>query len=169
MMIFGIALPISMAPHATPRRNGSGREVASATPTLSLLGSVFGRRTCSRADVNIERQISKRRTQRVEFGEIRDDLSQRGDCRGNVSQERSVAFCQPKKAICSKRLHEALHSTKPKPLPDLDLISPQIPAAQIVQQELITLGRTEMDIRSKQQRSQGIVSQPWTHSPEIDQ
>src|SRR5437588_8166354 len=132
-MIFGTALPISMAPQATPRRNGSGRPVASAIPALSLLGLVFGRRTCSRADVNIEGQISKRRTQRVEFGKIRDYLAQRSNCGGNVSKERSVAFCQSKKAISSKRLHEAFQCTKPKPLTDTGLRYPQIPAFQIVQ------------------------------------
>src|SRR6266404_9738502 len=142
-MMFGTALPISMAPQATARRNGSRRPVASAISALSRLGSAFGRRTCSRADVNIERQISKRRTQRVEFGEIRDHLAQRGDGGGNVSQERSVAFCQSKKAICSKRLHEALHRTKSKPLADGRFISPQIPALQIVGQEFIALGRRE--------------------------
>src|SRR5205823_4530499 len=136
-MMFGIALPISIAPQATARRNGSGRAVASTSPALSRLGSVFGGRTCSRADVNIERQISKRRTQPGEFGDIRDDLAQRADCRGNVSQEGSIAFDQSKKPIRSKRLHETLHRTKPKPLAHCDLILSQIPPFQIVQQKLI--------------------------------
>src|ERR1044071_4723406 len=82
-----------------------------------------------------------------------------------------VAFHETEKAISAKRLHEALHRTKPQVQIEVVVNSEpvfQLPSA-IVCEQLGSLCFGKIDIRIVKQRSQIVFRQAGSHSLEIDE
>src|SRR5205814_7532380 len=103
--------------------------------------------------------------------EFADQPAQRSHRRGDVLEERLIAFDQRGKTVEAERLHQALNAAQTKDFAEVwrHGMAGGRTLSFVIRQQLLTFRAREADVWIEKQRGQIVLRQAWPHSLEVDQ